>query len=201
MNKIVLSLALLLMCSSASAFSFKDLLTKENVENVVSTVAGGQKITPASINGTWTYKDSAVKLESENAFTEIAGSAATSQIEEKLDSTLAKVGISSGLMTFTFNEDETFSCKVKNRELHGTYTIDEEYKITMKFNSAGGARLGKVTAQAEMTFTTLSLLFKADKLLDIVDTITSVTGNSTLAAANSLLSKYDGIMLGFDFTR
>lgn len=203
MRKLFLSLTalLLLVCSNASAFSLKDLVTTETVETVVSTITGGTSVTTSSLAGTWTYKDSAVKLESDNTLTELAGSAATSQVESKLDSALSKVGISSGLMTFTFGSDNTFSCTLKSKNLSGTYTIESDTKIILNFSAVGTVNIGTVSAYTELTTSTLSLLFDADKLMSIVDAISSVSGSSSLETVNSLLSNYDGVKIGFDFTK
>lgn len=193
--------ALLMFSSSASAFSFKNLLNKENVESVVTAVTGGFAVSPTTLAGTWVFSSSAVKLESSNALTEVAGSVATSQMESKLDSAMAKVGIKSGMMSFTFGSDMTFSCTTKNRTLNGTYTIDDDKKITLQFQTAGTVNIGRVAAYTELAPTTLSLLFNADKLMNIVDAVSSFSGSKSLQAANSLLQNYDGVLVGFDFTK
>ncbi|MFI3248398.1 MAG: DUF4923 family protein [Rikenellaceae bacterium] len=199
--KSTLTLLLAIACSNANAFSLKDIVTSENVEAVVSTITGGTSVTTSSIAGTWTYKNSAVKLESDNTLTELAGTAATSQIESKLDSALAKVGITSGLMTFTFGSDSSFSCTTKSKTLSGTYTINSDSQITLNFSAVGTVNIGKVTAYTELTSTTLTLLFDADKLLSIVSAVTSITDNSTLSTIDSLLSNYNGVQIGFDFSK
>lgn len=202
MRKFLLSIsALLLLSSSVQAFSLKDLVTTENVESVVSTITGGTSVTTSSIAGTWNYNNSAVKLESDNVLTEAAGSLATSQIETKLDSALSKVGISSGLMTFTFGSDSTFSCSAKSKTLSGTYSVDSDSKITLTFSAVGTLNIGSVSAYTELTSSTLSLLFDADKLMSIVSAISSVSGSSALESVDSLLGNYDGVLVGFDFTK
>lgn len=192
---------LLMVCSSANAFSLKDIVNTETVESVVTAVTGGTTVSATSLAGTWNYSSSAVKLESDSTLTELAGSVATSQVESKLDSALAKVGITSGLMTFTFGSDMSFSCTTKGKTLSGTYTVDSDAMITLNFQAVGTLNIGKVAAYTELTSSTLSLLFDADKLMSIVDAVSSVSGSTSLETVNSLIQNYDGVQLGFDFTK
>ena len=86
-------IGLWLCATSAQAQSWKDILKSETVQKVVSSVTGGQSVTVASLQGTWTYVDPAVQLGSDNTLKQIAGSAATTELEKKLKEQCAKVGI------------------------------------------------------------------------------------------------------------
>ncbi len=215
-------IAALMLCNSASAFSFSGLKssskssTSSTISNVVNAVSSGNSvvstvasalwgdaaITPSSIAGEWTYHNPSVLLQSDNTLTEAAGNLATSQIEGKISSTFSKVGINAGSFTFVFNSDNTFSCTVGKRTLSGTYVIDGEEKLTLTFSALGAINLGTMTTIAYRSGANLSLLFQADKLLDLVSALTSVAKNNvTLASANALLSNYNGVRVGFEMTK
>ncbi len=196
-----LTLLLLMACSSASAISLGDIVNSSTVETVVSTITGGTTVSSSSLAGTWNYDSSAVKLESDSTLTEAAGSLVTSQIETKLDSIFAKVGITSSLFSFTFGSDNSFSCTCKSKSLSGTYVVDSDSKITLTFSAVGTVNIGSVSAYTSLSTSTLSLLFDADKLLAIVSAVTSSTDNSTLSSIDSLLSNYDGVKVGFDLKK
>ena len=82
-----------LCAASMQAQSLKDIFNWETVQKVVSSVTGGQSVTAASLQGTWTYVDPAVQLGSDNTLKQIAGAAATTELEKKLKEQCAKVGI------------------------------------------------------------------------------------------------------------
>ncbi|MFI3240022.1 MAG: DUF4923 family protein, partial [Bacteroidales bacterium] len=105
---LLLSAITFLGTTSANAASIGDLLNSSTVQSVVSAVTSGSTATAASIAGKWSYSGSAVELESDNFLTSAAGSLATSQVESKLDTYCAKVGIKSGTFSFTFGSDNSF---------------------------------------------------------------------------------------------
>ena len=47
----------------------------------------------------------------------------------------------------------------------------------------------------------MQITFKADKLLDFLTNITTMTGNSTLNMIGNIASGYDGMQLGFQFKK
>lgn len=100
--------AALLMASNSQAQSLKDLFNKENIEKVVNSVTGKST---ASMEGTWVYTGSAIEFESDNLLQKAGGSVAANAAENKLNEQLAKVGITAGQMSFTFNADSTFTAK------------------------------------------------------------------------------------------
>ena len=82
MNVALAFMGLWLSAASAQAQSLKDILNSETVKKVVSSVTGGQSVTATSLQGTWTYVDPAVQLGSDNALKQIAGAAATTELEK-----------------------------------------------------------------------------------------------------------------------
>lgn len=186
------------LTNNAQAQSWKDLFNTENISKVVDGVkeiTGTNKVT--DITGTWTYNGSAVSFESDNLLNKAGGVAAASVVEEKMNTQLAKVGIKAGSTSFTFNDDGTFSALIGKRTVKGTYTYDSSTAIAnMKF-----AGLLAMNANVTGSSNSISLLFEADKLLQLVTFIGSKVKNTTLKTISSLAESYDGMKLGMEMTR
>lgn len=61
----------------------------------------------------------------------------------------------------------------------------------------------KTVAYVTVTGNDMSMVFKADKLMSILKTITGAASkvNSTAATINSVAEAYDGLMLGFELKK
>ena len=126
-----LFVAALLLTSNSHAQSIKDLFNKENIEKAVNAVTGKST---ADMTGTWSYTGSAIEFESDNLLQKAGGAVAATAAEKKLDEQLAKVGIKAGQMSFTFNADSTFSAKVGQKSMKGSYSYDAStQKVNLKF--------------------------------------------------------------------
>ena len=188
---------------TASAQTLKDILGKVKNNSTVSDIVEkvtGIDISKGDIKGTWNYTGSAVKLESEDLVKSAAAGIAATQIENKMDEYLAKAGLQRGAFSFTFNEDNTFTTTVKGKTFNGTYTFSEEDAvINLKYGKS--LKSTGVTATAQLNGTTLELLFKADKLLDLIGKLTSATSNSTLKTIGTLAGQYDGMKIGLELQK
>ena len=194
--------SLCLAGQTASAQSLKDLLKKatdnEAVKNVVESVTG--KTLPVDVKGTWTYSGTAVKLESDDLLKSTAATLAASQVEDKLDEYVSKIGIKAGTFSFTFNEDNTFAATVLGKTFNGTYTLSEDYKtMSLQFGKTIG--LKPFTASVSATSTQLNLLFQTDKLLELLGKLTSTSSNATLKTIGTLVNQYDGMQLGLELQK
>ncbi len=194
--------AFCLFGQAAAAQSISDLLkkvtTSETVKNVVENVTG--TTLPVDVTGTWNYSGTAVKFESDDLLKSTAASLAATQVENKLDEYVAKVGIKAGTFSFTFNEDKTFTAKVKGKSFSGTYTVSEDYKtISLQFGRL--ISLKPFTASISATSSQLDLLFEADKLLELLGKLTSSSSNSTLKTIGTLVNQYDGMQLGLELSK
>ena len=196
-------IGLWLCATSAQAQSWKDILKSETVQKVVSSVTGGQSVTVASLQGTWTYVDPAVQLGSDNTLKQIAGSAATTELEKKLKEQCAKVGIVEGGFNYTFHEDSTFTSALKKGSLKGTYSVNEADK-TIAFTYTAGTSdraIYTLTASTVLAGANLTLLFAAATLPTVLTKVASRTSNSTFQSLSQLAEQYDGLMLGFDLKK
>lgn len=230
MKRIIVSLMLAVaVVTGASAQSWKDLLGKvanevatevsSNSEaggavvNVLGSLLGNSlTLSAEAIHGTWSYEGVACILESENALSDIGGSVVTTQLESKMDGMLSKVGIKPGNCSFTFKEDGTCAILVGSYAIEGTYELLPEEKI-MNFTFMYGNIDLKTHVAYEIQ--NLNVVFKADKLLNFIKSITSAlsknaTGDQlkqlssisqTAATLGTLLSAYDGMMLGVKLSR
>lgn len=202
-KSIIIASILCIAGNTASAQSLKDILGKaannSTVTEIVEKVTG-VNISKGDIKGTWNYTGSAVKLESEDILKAAAAGAAATQIEKKLDEYLAKAGLKTGTFSFTFNEDNTFATTVKGKSFNGTYTLSEDGKtIELKYGKTLGST--GITAAAQINASTFELLFKADKLLDLIGKLTANTNNTTLKTIGTLAGQYDGLKIGLELQK
>ena len=203
-NFIVLASAVMLMPVSASAQKLGSILKKavssDVVNNVINTYVPGAN--SVSLPGTWTYTGAAVSVSGDNTISDIAGSAVTSGIEEKADSYLQKIGIRQGAVSFTFNEDKTFTSTIFGIPLGGTWQVnDDAKKVTLQY--------GKVMKYLSMTGTLTrtsdgcEILFDADRFLTFLKTALSYAGksSSTASGISSLTDSYKGMKMGYKLAR
>lgn len=186
---------LLVMCGVSANAGAQDL--KSILSGVAKAVVGNKATTASSIIGTWTYSGPECQFESENLLTKAGGEMAAKEVEEKMIAVYNKVGMNN--IRYTFNEDGTYSYQMKKRTVTGSYVFDDAAKtITMT------GKLGlKTVAYVTVTGNDMSMVFKADKLMSILKTITGAASkvNSTAATINSVAEAYDGLMLGFELKK
>ena len=78
--------------------------------------------------------------------------------------------------------------------MKGTYSLQEAEKtIQLKYGNFGNLKFNTLSAQVVVTDSQLSLLFNADKLLDFLGKLSSISDNATLKAVNTLAEQYDGM--------
>lgn len=193
---------LLSVSGQAYGQSLKDLLNSSTVKDAVSSVTGGKKLTVENLSGTWIYTKPAVRLEGDNALKNVAASVAAGELEKKLKSYCAKVGIVEGMFTYVFNNDSTFSNALKKKTWKGTYSINPEEKtVELRYTLGRKLKVTTLTAHVVISGNQLSLLFNADKLLDFLSKVSSISDNTTLKMVNKLASEYDGMKLGFELEK
>ncbi len=176
--------------TTANAQSLKDLLSKDNIENVVSTITGKST---SSMVGTWVYNGSAIEFESDNLLEKAGGAVAATAAEKKLDEQLSKIGITSETLSFTFSEDSTFTATLGTKKLSGTYSYNASTEKTkLKF-----AKLIGINTTINCTSSSMDMLFKSDILLNLLTLLGENSGSSSLQTISSLADNYDGMMMGF----
>ena len=198
---IIIAAGLMLIGANADAQSLKDILNKAaNSSTVTDIIEGvtGITLSKGDIKGTWSYTGSAVKLESSDLLKSAAASVAATQVEKKFDEYLGKLGLKNG--GFTFKEDNTFTTTVKGKSFNGTYTLSEDgTTLNLKYGKSLGST--GVTATASINSNTFELLFKADKLLDLIGKLTANSNNATLQTIGTLAGTYEGMKIGLELQK
>lgn len=124
------------------------------------------------------------------------GDIAANKIESELSTYYTKAGFTSSNTYFKFNTDGTFESKIHGKSWKGTYTFDEKtHAITMK------GLLLSISGFATKKTSGVSLLFESKKLLTLVQTLTALSGNSTLSTIGNITKNYDGVRVGFDLAK
>lgn len=145
------------------------------------------------IPGTWSYLDVAVEFDSDNILSSAGGAVAAETVEDKLAPMLAKVGIKPGAFTFTFEEDGTLTTQIGKKPLNGKWVYDEKAEVVTItiLNKEYAIRM-------VVSGDNINILFEADKLLELLKSISSKSSNATLMAVGALVQSYNGMNLGFE---
>lgn len=189
---------------------------KSAATSAIDKVTGGA-LTEKAIIGTWNYSQPGVKLSSsENALSDITGSALTTTVQQKIAPYYEKVGIKPGICKFVINEDGTFSSTFGQRTFSGTYTFDPKTNaLSLKYGGTKPAttaegeeaaaatpslfNLGAIPAYAYLNGEKLQIVFPMDKLLNVVTSLGSSV--ESLSLITELLKSYDSIKIGFEFSK
>lgn len=167
-----------------------------SVLNSVLGATGVTKLTQKSLVGTWKYSQPGCAFTSEDLLAQAGGEVVAGQVKQKLQPTFQTLGIKSSNTSMSFNEDGTFSAKIAGKSWSGNYTFDE---TTSQVNMKG--LLLNMTCYAKQNANGIGLLFEANKLLTLLQTLTALSGNSTLSTIGDLSKNYKGLRLGFDFAK
>jgi hypothetical protein len=168
------------------------------LEKLLGSLLGNTTLSQKDIIGTWRYSSADCVFESENFLMKAGGEVAAAKVEEKINATLTKLGLTGEQITFTFNADNTYTASIKGRVIQGTYALDvANKKLTLTYLNG----LGTITPQIAKTGNKMSLLYDADKLLKFLTTISAVSNNSTLKSLSTLLESYDGMLIGWELQK
>ena len=163
------------------------------LDNVIGSSTFKQEDLCAS---TWKYNKPGCAFTSENLLAKAGGDIAANKIESELSTYYTKAGFSSSNTYFKFNTDGTFESKIHGKSWKGTYTFDEKtHAIAMK------GLLLSISGFATKKTNGVSLLFESKKLLTLVQTLTALSGNSTLSTIGDITKNYDGVRVGFDLAK
>ncbi len=199
-GRFLLTGLILTVSTAVSAQDWKSVLggVVNKVEETVSKVNES-----VSIVGTWKYTAPDCKFESDDLLSKAGGEVAAKKVEEQMSNYLSKLGFNENTV-YVFNADSTYTSTVAGRTVNGTYSYNKDTKeVTLK------TKIGlKMTAQVSTSLLnggTMSLLFKADKLMSLAQTVTGAvagkSSNATVSTLNSVLSHYDGLLLGFEMKK
>lgn len=199
-----LKMAMMLCCFVLGTVSTQAQDLKSILSGVAKAV--GEKVSenvPFSVEGTWTYVGQDCQFTSDNLLAKAGGEVASKTVETKMQSVLDKLGFSDGC-TFVFAADSTYTSAVKGRTTKGTYTFDSSTKaLTMK--TSVGMNFTTTVVYNVTEPKKMSLLFNADKLMQLAQTVSSAaslkSSSTTLKRVSSLLSNYNGLQVGFQLEK
>ena len=217
-----ISLSLVLLCTSlgASAQSLSDLLNSLGGSKTESTQStgnagklgdiisgaasalgfGNSKAGIAQLAGVWKYSSPAVRFKSDNLLLKAGGAAAETTVEQKLEPYYKTVGLTA--LEVTINTDSTFTFKANRVSLNGTVQYNESEKVyEFHFQAFKKVNIGSMAAYIQLTGNNMELTFDVSKLMTLMQRISSISNNSTLKGASTLLNQYDGLTAGFELKR
>lgn len=175
---------------------------KNAAEDVVSDLLKnvlGISIAEEKIPGTWSYVQPAVEFESADALTNAGGSVVAATVEEKIAPMFTKLGIKAGAVVFVMGDDGSLTISVGKKEVKGKWEYDKQSeRVTLSLN---GNKATSFSTRMTVRGEDMNILFKADKLLEVIKTIASSSSNTTLATIGTLVKAYDGMNIGFQMSR
>ncbi len=163
--------------------------------NILSSVLGGNtKPTLEQIIGSWKYSQPGCAFTSDKLLAQAGGEVVAAEIKSKLQPTYQKLGVKQGNTSLVLKEDKTFSASFAGKSFSGTYTFDEgSSKITLQ------GMLLTINGYMKRNSDGVALLFESSKLLTLLQTVSALSGNTSVQAVGEISKSYDGLRLGFDF--
>lgn len=195
MKKILLVCGLLLLgVQFTNAQSFGDFFNKKNLGKVAASVGVDM---PFNIVGSWQYTGIAIEMESDDVLKRTAASVAAIAAEEKLNAQLSRFGIDFESLVFTFENDGKLQIGVAGRQIPVSYSLSSDQKVlTMVLY-----RNMKVEADVQNNLESLSLLFEADKMLEVAKFISKKVNHKTIKGIADMAKSYDGMKVGFQLEK
>ena len=166
------------------------------IGDVISSVIGSNKLTNSQLYGTWKYNGPGCAFTSNSALAKAGGEVVASQIKAKLKEDYNKVGFTSRNTQITFNKDNTFTAYVDGKKFSGNYTYDES---TNALRLTG--LLLSLNGYATRNSQGVAILFESKKLLTLIQTMATMSGNATLSSIGEISKNYNGVRLGFDMAK
>lgn len=166
------------------------------IGDVISSVIGSNKLTKSQLYGTWKYNGPGCAFTSNSALAKAGGEVVASQIKAKLKEDYNKVGFTSRNTQITFNKDNTFTAYVDGKKFSGNYTYDESsnaLRLTGLLLSLNG--------YATRNSQGVAILFESKKLLTLIQTMATMSGNATLSSIGEISKNHNGVRLGFDMAK
>ena len=158
---------------------------------LLDLVVGSVKLSQADIIGKWSYVEPACAFTSENLLAKAGGSVAAKTVNEKLLHVYNSLHISSGNTQLTFNENGQFTGKIGGFPMSGTYTFDAANGL-VKMKS-----LTTFTAHLTRSTQGMNFTFESKKILTLLQTVSALSGNTSLSTIGDISKQFSGVRLGF----
>lgn len=197
LSAFVLAVTLIGTPVSMAQFNFGSLLDK--VKSTAQNLTSTSSFQATDLVGNWKYVSPAVSMKGDNILANIGSAAGASTIEDKLSPYYQKIGLQKS--TLDVAEDMTFTFTLGAVKLTGTIEKAKDTDLTFHFKAFGKVSIGSVSCMATKSGNTVNLTFDAQKLLSLLQTISSKTSNSSIKSINAILSNYKDLYLGMKMTR
>ena len=158
---------------------------------LLDLVVGSVKLSQADIIGKWSYVEPACAFTSENLLAKAGGSVAAKTVNEKLLPVYKSLHISSGNTQLTFRENGQFTGKIGGFPMSGTYTFDAANGL-VKMKS-----LTTFTAHLTRSTHGMNFTFESKKILTLLQTVSALSGNTSLSTIGDISKQFSGVRLGF----
>ena len=158
---------------------------------LLDLVVGSVKLSQTDIIGKWSYVEPACAFTSENLLAKAGGSVAAKTVNEKLLPVYKSLHISSGNTQLTFNENGQFTGKIGGFPMSGTYTFDAANGL-VKMKS-----LTTFTAHLTRSTQGMNFTFESKKILTLLQTVSALSGNTSLSTIGDISKQFSGVRLGF----
>ena len=158
---------------------------------LLDLVVGSVKLSQADIIGKWSYVEPACAFTSENLLAKAGGSVAAKTVNEKLLPVYKSLHLSSGNTQLTFRENGQFTGKIGGFPMSGTYTFDATNGL-VKMKS-----LTTFTAHLTRSTHGMNFTFESKKILTLLQTVSALSGNTSLSTIGDISKQFSGVRLGF----
>lgn len=201
---LIITLMVMMPSIKAAAQDWKSIF--QGVASAVGEKASekiAEKIDTLLLAGSWQYDKPDIKLESDDLLSKAGSELAVKKAEEHMVDIFNKIGINEHTV-LTFNNDSTYTMCTDNRTMQGTYSLNKETRELI-LTSRLKFKFTAIVDQNILKPNKLSVRFKADKLMDLAKHLTGALAqkstNKSIALANTLLGKYDGMTLGVELKK
>jgi hypothetical protein len=173
------------------------------IGNVLGDLLG--TVAKPRLEGTYLYSGVAVSMTTNEGgvVSNLAGTAASSAVETKVDEYLTKFGIKPGTMSISFYEsDMTFVWTIGGFPFNGTFQLSPEMDaITLNFGRS--MKFFTMTGNLDLTLDGVKMLFSSDKTTEFIKKALAKLGEkkTDIGQIAKLASGYDNYKIGFKLAR
>lgn len=167
------------------------------IVDVVGNLLGTNKVSSDKLVGNWSYSEPCIVFESDNIITQLGTSAVSAKAEKALGNQLNRIGFTQGKVAMTLNADSTGVVSYNSKNVKVNWGVKDS-TLTLTFPLTQKS----VNMNVNLTADNLQIAMNTDKLLTLVNGITSkVNSSSTLGTVNALISKVKGMYVGLKFKK
>ncbi len=166
------------------------------VSNIISGLLGKNKLNEKNLQGTWSYTEPCVVLESDNVLAKIGGDVAMNSVESSLKSFLEGIGFKAGKVALTLESDSTGAMTISGKDIKMNWHVDDSDLVLTILKK-------DIPINASLSGGNLQLAMSMDKLIDLMEAVLSGVGNISSIGnlLSSMVSKYDGLYMGLKFEK